>query len=284
MLQASGARLENFQIACTDENHTGCGAALGQVLQACSTTLKTVKLMRNWGVPFDAACLRELVPGLVSCCDTLELLWGPWSVFSALPATCPTFPRLTELYLEGGDGSAVDLASPAWDIMASGRLPALASLIIVGAKGEGAGRLSRALEGVAGTLTRLILTSFPGDGLPAGACYELGAAIGKLRRLSHLKLELPSGGRDCAAVGRGMAASGGCPELSAVGVWGVKKNLDWLTQEPSLIVPSVRKLILLEVCGTEEEALLLCCGLVQMGYKHRLYALLTDTDDKVFPL
>jgi hypothetical protein len=46
------------------------------------------------------------------------------------------------------------------------------------------------------------------------------------------------------------------------------RNVDWLTYEPSLIVPSVRNLF---ICGrsTEEEALLLCCGLVHMGYKHR---------------
>jgi hypothetical protein len=30
--------------------------------------------------------------------------------------------------------------------------------------------------------------------------------------------------------------------------------------------------------GTEEEALLLCCGLVQLGYKHRVYLDLSESD------
>jgi hypothetical protein len=84
-------------------------------------------------------------------------------------------------------------------------------------------------------------------------------------------------------VGRGMAASGGCPELFTLAVWGAERNLEWLTYEPSLIVPSVRVLKLLDVCGTEEELLLLCCGLVQVGYKHCLQTLLRDTDGNIFP-
>jgi hypothetical protein len=296
MLQASGATLEAFELRRTRELSAEGGAALVQVLRSSSSTLKIVDL-QDYEEYLGPACIRDLVLCLMRCCNRIEVLHCPWAVFSALPATCPAFPRLKKLHLHGGTREAIDLASPALDTIASGRLPALATLDIrtkcdfsLGGPlegeetREGVRRLARALGGVAGTLRRLSLQGSWGDGLPAGAYHELGAAIGKLRRLRHLELVLPSDGRDCAAVGRGLAASGGCPELSAVGVWGVKGNLDWLTQEPSLIVPSVRKLVLLEVCGTEEEALLLCCGLVQMGYKHRLYALLTDTDDQVFPL
>jgi hypothetical protein len=232
--------------------------------------------------------LRELVPGLVSCCATLEVLHCPWSVFSALPATCPAFPRLNELALHGSDDEAIDLASPAWGVVANGRLPALATLDIYSettfkwsARSEGEGLqateavllLARAFEAVAGTLKLLALFSGYGageDDLLAGACYELGAAIGKLRRLRHLELFLNGhDGRAYHAVGRGGAASGGCPELFTVEIGGLHKNVDWLTYEPSLIVPSVRDLSI-SGRGTEEEALLLCCGLVQMGCKHRL--------------
>jgi hypothetical protein len=65
-----------------------------------------------------------------------------------------------------------------------------------------------------------------------------------------------------------VAASGGCQELGSLRLSGLGANLDWLTHQPSLIVPSVRKLLLGAACMEEEEALLLCCSLVQMGYKH----------------
>jgi hypothetical protein len=66
-----------------------------------------------------------------------------------------------------------------------------------------------------------------------------------------------------------MADSGGCPNVFELHVDKVTKNRDCLT---SLIVPSVRSLKITTGWGMEEEeeALLLCCGLVQMGYKHRL--------------
>jgi hypothetical protein len=51
-----------------------------------------------------------------------------------------------------------------------------------------------------------------------------------------------------------------------------------LTYEPSLIVPSVQDLWI-DGDGSEKEALLLCCGLVQMGYKHRLGIRLRDSED-----
>jgi hypothetical protein len=162
--------------------------------------------------------------------------------------------------------------SPAWDAVADGRLPALATLSLKNlyqlSLGDGVGRLARAFEAVAGTLKSLTLSGLSGADLPAGACYELGAAIGKLRRLKSLCASLTDG-RDYHAMGRGMASSGGCPELFQVRLQGLKGNVDWLSLEPSLMVPSVRDLYI-GGRGTEEEALLLCCGLVQMGYRHRL--------------
>jgi hypothetical protein len=66
-----------------------------------------------------------------------------------------------------------------------------------------------------------------------------------------------------------VAASGGCPELFEVVLDRVPKNTDQLTLQPSLVVPSVRN-VWIDARLTEEAALLLCCGLVQMGYKHGL--------------
>jgi hypothetical protein len=280
MLQASGASLEVFGIDTSTKLSAEDGAVLAQVLRALSPTLKTVKLEEAKAY---SACTRELLPGLMSCCDTLKVPHCPWAVFSALPATCPSFPCLIELQIEGDDREVIDLRSPAWDIMANGRLPALTSLAVnafyalslTGLEGEraseGGGRLANAFEGVAGTLRRLSLFSADGlkyDNKPAG-CYELGVAIGKLRHLRDLYLELLREGPECHAVGRGMAASGGCPELFRVQVDGFCAT-HWLTYEPSLIVPSVRDLSVYGISDIgidEDDLLLLCCGLVQMGYK-----------------
>jgi hypothetical protein len=164
--------------------------------------------------------------------------------------------------------------------MANGRLPALATLRIdfcnglLWEEGQGGGeggcRLASAFEAVAGTLRRLTFSGGRVTDLPARACYELGGAIGKLRRLRYLQLQFISDGRAIHEVARGLAASGGCPELFAVDADDISKNLDWLVHEPSLIVPSVRSLTLRCARCTEEEALLLCCGLVQAGYRHGL--------------
>jgi hypothetical protein len=226
-------------------------------------------------VVFGTACNRELARGLVSCCDTLEVLECHLAVFSALPATCPTLPRLTELSLRGGADEDVSLLSPAWDIMANGRLPALATLelsiplefFVSAQEGEGATeglviRLARALEAVAGTLRRLTLIVFGTDDLPAGAPHDIGLAIGKLRRLRHLHVYMSMSGRDYHDMARGLADSGGCPELFEVEVNRLKGDFEFLTYEPSLIVPSVRDLAVYGR-GTEEEALLLCCAMVQ---------------------
>jgi hypothetical protein len=75
-------------------------------------------------------------------------------------------------------------------------------------------------------------------------------------------------GRGYHAMARGLAASGGCPELFRLRHWGRASNIECLIHEPSLIMPSVRDLRVGSFF-TEEEALLLCCGLVQVGYKYR---------------
>jgi hypothetical protein len=201
-----------------------------------------------------SALIPVVLPSLVSCFDTLEVLHCPWAVFGLLPATGPSFPRLTELRV-GSEHEPVEFPTKIWDMVASGRLPALATLstAVLWGKwggGEGAGgRLARAFEAVAGTLRRLTLSgaSEGGDGdqrhgLPGGASYELGGAIGKLRRLRFLGLHLATDGWDYHAAGRGTVASGGCPELFQVRLGVLKGKLDRLTHEPSLIVPSVRDL------------------------------------------
>jgi hypothetical protein len=191
MLHTSGATLESLLTFVSGSLNSAVGAALAQVLHASSSTLKLL-MLEGRGCTYHPDCVRELMPGLARCCKTLEVLRCCWSFLSAFPVTIPSFPRLTELSLCGEPGVDIDIASPAWDIMASGRLPALAVLTIRNFRrllwervaeegGEGGGRLARVLEAVAGTLTQLMITCWePGGHLPTRVCHELGAAIGKL--------------------------------------------------------------------------------------------------------
>jgi hypothetical protein len=295
-LQASGARLEAFIFCGIESMCSEGGDALAQVLRKCSSTLKTLKLEDGYG-PLTSyfTWVPDFAPALVSCCATLEVLHCPWEVFSALPASCPTFPRLTELELQRAR-LAVGLESPAWDIMINGRLPALTSLEVVFSdglvwgegkrRGEGGSRMTRAFEAVAGTLRRLNVRVYfrcHQNDVPAGACHELGLAIGKLRRLRHLDIhELLTDGRNYRAVAEGVAASGGCPELFEVIVDGLAKNFEWFVIKPSLVAPSVRNL---DITGrfTKEEALSLCCALLEADYEHGLSITMVDPDDEPLP-
>jgi hypothetical protein len=281
MLQASGARLEEIDIQKPKQELSFEGGdLLAQVLEECATTLKTLKLGSlhgSWRLGF--ASFQALAAGLMTCCSTLEVLHCPWTVFSALPSTCPSFPRLTELVLHGESDVYIGRTPRVWDIMATGRLPALANFSVaippeaewncleIWGAAEGGCRLARAFEAVGGTLRRLTLKGHEVKG--ERACHGLGAAIGKLRRLRSLHLGLPRDGKTCHRIARGLAASGGCPELLELKLGALSSDVELLTYEPSLIAPTVRDLRLGDVHCTDEEALLVCCGLAKLGYKLR---------------
>jgi hypothetical protein len=161
--------------------------------------------------------------------------------------------------------------------MSNGRLPALATLEIgnfhwqLYAEGEGVEegcRLGRAFEAVAGTLRRLTLTGVF-TGAREVACYEVGAAIGKLRRLRYLELSLYTSGRNYHTLGQGLAASGGCPELFEIRLTEIHWEAELLIYHPSLIAPSVRALWI-DASDNEVGLMLFCCGLTHTGYKYRV--------------
>jgi hypothetical protein len=281
MLQASGAGLVQLTVITAVTISEESGTALARVLHTCSPTLKTFRIISAdvSASIVDRDSAFEVALGLESC-GGLERLEVPGEIFCSLPPTCPTFTRLTHLTFKG-DNAPIDLTSPVWDLVASGLLPALTDLHIEASKGlswggEGQCGLARALEGVAGTLTRLTLEDLALSNVPpSAACRKLGAAIGKLRRLTFLSLRLSKDGRSYQAMGRGLAASEGCPLLSELHLKEVsRQNLGCLAYEPSLIVPSVQDLHI-SAGGPRGEGdddvlvLVLYCGLVQMGYKHR---------------
>jgi hypothetical protein len=97
--------------------------------------------------------------------------------------------------------------------------------------------------------------------------YEVGVAVGKLRRLRDLALDLSDDGRTYHAVAQGLAASGGDRPLPllwrVVVVAAAQANADLLA---SLLFPSVR--VFRSAPFNTQAALLSACALRQVGYKH----------------
>jgi hypothetical protein len=286
MLQASGARLRWFEVMIDRDQSIEGGAALARVFQACAPTLRTLAICgrNSTEAVLDPAVASEVALGVLSCSQRLQYLGVTWTVLCSLPRICPIFTRLTCLHLYEArltePATAMDFPSLVWALVASGMLPAVSDLRFDGLQGlswwsqPGGRRIARALEAVAGRLIRLDLGSLKGPKPPVppvAACHELGVAIGKMRRLKYLTLALSEDGQSYQALARGLAASGGCTRLFELRVYGVRLNVDMITREPSLILPSVRRLQIDANCTDEEEAaLLLCCGLVRTGYKYRL--------------
>jgi hypothetical protein len=294
MLGASGARLERLELEMP--RRFDCLADVlvhvAQAVRCCSPTLKDFRLSVRNEIPTrrDAHHARlwadqeqrlrvhwaELLAG-VSACRELQVLVLPRSI-KVEPLFPPgtAFARLT--HLEMGDYER-EHPPPAgemglWELMASGGLPALAKLRVgMAPRRERAGveevktRVAPALEAVAGTLTQLDLWSPAGGSDEVDVGYEVGVAVGRLRRLKDLALMLGEDSRPYHAFAQGLAASGGdhpLPLLWRVDVsTRVSFDADLLA---SLLLPSVR---VFSSCHTDaRSALLVACALRRAGYKH----------------
>jgi hypothetical protein len=158
-------------------------------------------------------------------------------------------------------------------MMASGGLPVLAKLR-VRLEGEWVGlegvktRIAPAFQAVAGTLTHLYLGSPMGRPWPGeeGLGYELGLAVGKLRRLKDFYLGLFDDGRAYPAMAQGLTASGGGRPLPLL--WQLTVDSDTKANAhllASLLLPHVR--VLNSSFEDDRNALLFACALRQAGYK-----------------
>jgi hypothetical protein len=296
ILGGSGAGLERLevQLGRQFESRGDELVHLPQALRVCSPTLKSFRLSPEDGAGDDnlgATPQREdedymeqmerlrmqwagLLAG-VSACRELEVL-------ELLPVQAkPVFPpgtafaRLTELKItdhERGHPPEPGVMG-LWEMMASGGLPGLAKLTVrlqgrLGAE-EVKAQVSPAFEAVAGTLTCLLLDISPLGEWPGkeGVAYELGVAVGKLRRLKDLALNLSDHGRPYHAVAQGLAASGGDRPLPLL--WRMKVIPHVAAEShllASLLLPSVR--VFISDHRDSSEALLLACAVRQTGYKY----------------
>jgi hypothetical protein len=240
----------------------------------------------------------------VSTCRELEVLALPRIEVEPLFPPGTAFARLTHLEISDferehpPDAGVMGL----WELMASGGLPVLAKLKVTrrdrwergwwwgrwGRVEDVKRRVAPAFEAVASSLTHLSLAYPDAREWLAGA-YEFGVAVGKLRRLKDLALDLSRDGRPYHAFAQGLAASGGdspLPLLWRMGVAAIGKcrplppvlqavlqacvidkdvgsSADMLA---SLLLPSVR--VFVSSHRDPQGALLTACALRQAGYKH----------------
>jgi hypothetical protein len=260
MLRASGAGLERLELELSMYfllDHRGDGpACLIQTLRCCSPTLKAFRLG-----PDDADAPDEdpdapdgdegvsvrwaAVLAGVSACRELEVLVLPLIDVEALFPPGTAFGRLT--HLEIGDCDQSDTPDAGvmglWELMASGGLPALAKLNVRlhgwWEAEEVKTRVAPAFEAVAGTLMDLILQMKPRGSDKKETSYELGVAIGKLRRLKDLTLNLSTDGRDYHAAAQGMVDSGGDRPLPLLWRVRVPTDVEDVDLLVSLLLPSV---------------------------------------------
>jgi hypothetical protein len=293
MLVASGARLDRLKVV-TSSGLQSFGDELfhvAQALRCCATTLNDFRYSTGFH-PLDVengtndpsgqfARMRvqcaDLMTSLASCRE-LQLL--VLLIFMVEPLFPPgtAFGRLTHLEMadherEHPPGAGV---MGLWELMASGGLPALTKLRLSlegrwGAVEQVRTRVAPAFEAVASTLAHLHLERIGSKEWLDGEVdvgYELGKAVGKLRRLKDLWVGLTVDGRVYQAIARGFTASGGdnpLPLLWRVGVSCAVEEAD-ADLPTSLLLPSVR------VFSTEcdDKPLLIACAVRQAGYEHIL--------------
>jgi hypothetical protein len=295
MLGGSGARLERLEVYTRSGFMTEGDERLlhvAQALRRCSPTLREFHLTGDGYISIERSDddeelaergLRlnvqwyEVLMG-VSACRQLEVLVLPGIEVETFFPPGAAFARLTrlEMSVHCRDHPPVAGLMGLWELMASGGLPALAKLNVMLEGGWDRGkelrsRVAPALEAVAGTLTHLHfeMADYNNEGLSydEGVGYELGVAVGKLRRLKDLALALSRDGRVYHAVAQGLAASGGeCPLPS---LWrleiasSVGSNADLLA---SLLLPTVRTFV--SIHRTDQASILTSSALRQAGYKH----------------
>jgi hypothetical protein len=262
MIESSGAKLRCLQLTLKnlDDEDTACGVR--SLLQACASTLTEVTL--HVESPFESA--PEVAGGLASCTH-LERLTAPISIFAVMPAGSGITFRLVHLELSSSLSEGRALSSlELWGLMSRGGFPSLTSLDMGSQDWNGGPAMVAAFKGVAGTLKTLKLTCDKEIDMGKSMLRQLGEAIGKLRRLETLHLEVGVQGVEFHQIAQGMAV-GACPALRSL-TFSLRRGGTWLASEPSIILPSVQRLrvyLFADHDGVEAHAL--ACALKIVGYR-----------------
>jgi hypothetical protein len=282
MIESSGARLRSLKLDLEELEDPAVARGVRSLFQGSASTLEEVKLVVR-GATFESAV--ELAEVLASC-QHLARLEAPINTFAVLPrGGHVTLSRLAHLRLSysGGVGAGDDdsdddsddegsLSSPAmWGLMARGGLPSLSSLSLDSYQwGRWKGKaMVPAFEAVAGTLKELRLTRWSfkhatEEDDSDEMLRQLGEAIGRLRRLETLELDIRGCGHPYHLIGQGMA-EGSNPALRSL-TFSLDGGAAWLACRPSIILPSVQT-VHVSTDGIGSERLALALALLSLGYR-----------------
>jgi hypothetical protein len=273
IIKSSGAKLRRLNLSSLSISTRDDGDLLRGVrglLQACAPTLQEVTLS-IYHVLFESAV--EVVEGLASC-QHLKRLTAPINTLAVMPPGRGITLRLARLHLSRGSSTGALSSNALWELMARGGLPILSCLQLKPGgwawDAELGPALVAAFKGVAGTLKELVLHHFYTADAEGGGLSQLGRAIGRLRRLESLELNLGKHGVAYHHVARGMG-EGSCPALRSLTI-AIEREASWLACRPSIIRPSVHALRVKfrNSDGRNQdgaEPLAVACALTTLGYR-----------------
>jgi hypothetical protein len=280
MIKSSGAKLQSLKLLLEEVDDGDVARGVRSLLQACASTLKEFELpaQSSFQPPV------EVLEGLASC-PHLERLTARTITFAVMPPGGVTF-RLSHLdltYHNGDEGSLSSLAL--WGLMAQGGFPTLSSFSLDTFRCRWGAELGPAVvaafEGVAATLKTLklgprLIAAAMGEHEAYGVALQVGEAIGKLRRLETLDLDI--GGRSYwyHRVAEGMA-KGACPALRSLSLK-IEREAVWLAYRPTIILPSVRALRVTFGRRPETEPMGVACVLTALEY--RGFVMIVNQGDK----
>jgi hypothetical protein len=283
MIESSGAKLRRLKLTVDELTDQDAARGVGSLFRACAPTLREASLLVH--NPFESA--KAVAEGLAAC-PQLERVSAPMSTFRVMPLDGSVIFHVSHLVLDECDRVFDDEATPdfaLWRVMARGGFPSLSSLSLEGGRykldGECGPAMAAAFEGVADTLKKLVFyQDLYYDQVPEyvdpvradATLVRIGEALGKLRRLETLDLNIGRTGLACYRLAQGMG-EGACPALRSLTCY-VDQGAAWLAARPSVILPSVQDLCV-ELSGDDDDAehaemLAMACALTSLGYRGSL--------------
>jgi hypothetical protein len=269
MIKSSGAKLHTLELYLAKLGDEITARGVRSLLQTCAPTLTHVDL----DIESPVLASMEVVAEGLARCEHLTGLTTPMSTFATPLGNISA--GLLVLRLNNKPGGRQDCSDFAlWGLMARGDLPLL-SWLSLDCDGWRWGpdvrtAMVAAFEGVAGTLKKLWFnqTDFcvSVDGVGAdSAVRQLGEAIGKLRRLEALNLNVGKQGRQYHRIAQGMG-NGACPALRSLTI-DIDSGAAWMSCQPSIIRPTLQNLQVFFGTAAGSEPLFTASALMSLGFR-----------------